>query len=315
MSQTEDAIEPEGGQLGRWFARFMRWWNGELDRPPVQATPVPSTEPESAVVPIADPATAKGWPLERIRVTEAFFGANFITVGGAASAQIWIKALAANKDTSIIQLGSGLGGMLQILASEVGAWATGYESDTDLAQAANQRAETAKLGKQAKTICRALHDIDRKPRVDCIFAKEAFFLVENKARLFKAIDETLKPKGTFAFTDYVLPSAGYDSPLLGAWRKMERDAPFLIDADSWSGMLSAKGYTLSITKDITKDYMRDMVRDFEGFARRLKESGLDRALKKWILAETEKWLIRFACMERGEIKVYRFLAFKAADIH
>ena len=314
MAETENAIEPEGGQIGRWLARFLQWWNGDFDRPPTDAAA--ATAPVEAPVALAtDPATAKGWPAERIQVTEAFFGAGFVTVGGVASAQAWIKTLAVNKDSSVVQLGSGLGGMLQTLATEIGAWATGYEANPELAAAATLRAEQAKLGKQAKTICRALHEIERKPRVDCIFAKEAFYLIDDKAGLFRAVDETLKPKGTFAFTDYVLPSAGYDSPLLSAWRRMERETPHLLDAESWSGMLSAKGYALSMSKDVTKEYMRDMVRDFEAFARRLKETGLDRTLKKWILAETERWLIRFACMERGEIKVYRFLAFKPAEIH
>jgi cyclopropane fatty-acyl-phospholipid synthase-like methyltransferase len=314
MAETENAIEPEGGQIGRWLARFLQWWNGDFDRPPTTAVAAAAPVEAPAAL-VADPATAKGWPAERIQVTEAFFGAGFATVGGAASALAWIKTLAVNKDSSVVQLGSGLGGMLQTLATEIGAWATGYEANPELAAAATLRAEQAKLGKQAKTICRALHEIERKPRVDCIFAKEAFYLIDDKAGLFRAVDETLKPKGTFAFTDYVLPSAGYDSPLLGAWRRMEREMPHLLDAESWSGMLSAKGYALSMSKDVTKEYMRDMVRDFEAFARRLKETGLDRTLKKWILAETERWLIRFACMERGEIKVYRFLAFKPAEIH
>lgn len=314
MSQSEETIEPSGGPLGRLVDRFRRWWNGEFDRDAIPISAAAVDAPTVTREP-ANPATTPGWPYERIAVTEALFGAGFTTVGGAEVATALINTLGVNKESSVVQLGSGLGGILLLMATELGAWAVGFEPNAELAAGATERSEAAKLAKQARTECRALAAIEPKPRVDCAFAKEIFYTVEDKRTLLKVIDEKLKPRGTFAFTDYVLPAPGHDSPLLKAWRATEKEKPHLIDAEEWSKHMTDRGYSISISKDITKDYMRDMVRDFEAFARRLKETGVDKTLKKWILAEIERWLIRFACLERGEFKVHRFHAIKPAEIH
>jgi len=315
MSEASQPVIPEEGPSESLFDRLLRWWHGEFDRDAAGAPSSLATAADATAAPTpSDPRTTPGWPSERILVTEAFFGPGFTTVGGKDFALELLKTLGVTKETSVIQLGSALGGMLRLLATEFGVWSLGYEPNAELAAAANERSEAAKLGKQARTVCRPLSDIDRKPRVDCIFAKEAFYLHQDKKALFRAIDETLKPRGLFAFTDYVLPSPGHDSPLLKAWRASEKDKPYLIDIGEWTQLLTGKGYTVSICRDITKEYMRDMVKDFEGFARHLKDAGVDRTLKRWILAECEKWLVRFACFERGEIKVYRVLALKPAEI-
>lgn len=314
MSEASGTIEPGEGPIERLVGRFWRWWNGEFDRDPQAETSATlATEAATPAGP-SDPRHTKGWPAERIKVTEALFGEGFVTVGGSEVALSLLKTLGISKEMSVIQLGSGLGGGLRLLAKDFGAWAIGYEISPELAAAATERSEAAKLAKQAKTICRALDQIERKPRVDCFFAKEAFYLQGDKRALFKAIDETLKPRGAIAFTDYVLPSPGHESPLLKAWAATEKEKPHLIDVGEWTDLMTSKGYTVSVTKDITKEYMRDMVKDFEAFARRLKESGVDKTLKKWILAETERWLIRFACLERGEFKVHRFHVIKPAEI-
>jgi len=309
--QEQDIVETPS-RLGRLKDRFLTWWNGEDE--PTAAPVAAEMEVPSGPSPDDDPKTATGWPAPRLKVAQAFFGDGFVGVGGVESVLDIAKSLALTKGNAVLDLGCGIGGGTRAIAKTFDCYVTGYEPSADLAAAANAMASQDKSEKQVKFIHRDLAAIDKKPRVDRIISKESLFQVQNKTALFAALDEVLKPHGFFAFTDYVLPASGWDSALLQAWRAHEREPAHPWAAEDWWNLIVGKGWQMPVYKEITKSYMRQMIVDFEAYAERLKAAGKNPALKKWVLWETEHWLLRFAALEKGELRVHRFLAQKPSEI-
>ena len=114
----------------------MRHWFG-LDQTPSGAgtcaaarAPAPAAaRPCAATVPDADEDCP--WPAERLELVDALWGEGFQFPGGEAETMRLVKPLGLSAATSLLVLGAGSGGPPCCIASDLGVWVTGYESDQE----------------------------------------------------------------------------------------------------------------------------------------------------------------------------------------
>ena len=90
------------------------------------------------------------WPPERMEVVDALWGEGFQFPGGEAETMRLVKPLGLSAATSLLVLGAGSGGPPCCIASDLGVWVTGYESDQNLLNAATDRSLRAGLSRRAQ---------------------------------------------------------------------------------------------------------------------------------------------------------------------
>ncbi len=111
----------------------------------------------AAAAPVADEvgagvaSVATGWTAERLEQAEALWGEGVVWPGGADEFKRLAAPFGLSPAHSLIVLGDGAGGAARVLAGDLGAWVSAYESDRVLIRAAEawRKRSGAALAKRA----------------------------------------------------------------------------------------------------------------------------------------------------------------------
>jgi SAM-dependent methyltransferase len=300
--------------------RFHAWWEG-IDPPRRDLTREPllldrPASPESSPGDHQN-GTARAWPLPRIEAAQRIWGQDFIAPGGADFTIELAKPFGAGPRTSLCDLQAGLGGGTRAIAKEFEVWVTGLEPDPDLADLAHQRSRALALDRKAPVRPYDPETLALKPEsFDCLFAREGFCHVIDKAHLLSGLAAALRDHGQLIFTDLVLADTAAIRSVaegaVGRWAATEPRPPHPWPAARMVEALVDRGLDVRIRQDITPVYRGLVVQGFKHLAGQLHAGAVRRDQLAPVLAETERWGRRVAALDRGSLRCYRFHAIKQA---
>lgn len=249
------------------------------------------------------------WSAERVKVAETLWGEDFLTPGGVEHTTYLVRPFGINSSMSILDLSAGIGGAARTIARDYKAWVTGLEASPLLASIGKERSEKLKLSRQAPVMHYDPDHIELNKKYDGIFAKEAFYSVQNKEKLFDEIAGHLKSGGQFLFTDYCADEEDLKSMPLVTWMNTEPVEPVLWSATRITRALKARKLDVRINEDMTLLQRQLILRALSGFLGHLDAHALDTTTKLAVLGEVELWARRMAAFDAG-LKVYRFYCTK-----
>lgn len=303
------------------LAQVMNWFGGPArlrQAPPPAArvlfddrAPPPAAPPRRRLDPEPPAPPPPRWPQTKLKVLGALWGEGFLGPGGAEEALTLAKPLGLNESHSVLNLGAGLGGAARALATQTGAWVTGYETDPDLAAAAqalcekqnHRKAEIRHLDPAAPQIRRGYYHH--------ALALEALWRLPDKAGLVAALAGGVKPRGQVVLTDLAL---GQVSPAaeraFAAWAAAEGVEPCLGGEKALTALLAKEGLEVRICEDITDRHVRQTIAAWASFVAELERDRPARPFAVAVVAEAERCMRRIDLMRSGRLRLVRWHAIR-----
>ena len=306
--KTATAAKPKADQRNPLWDRFMAWWEGyDVDkpkRPPVKPTVVSDHG-------VRYEADRQRWETARLKLVQDLWDEGFSSPGGAEYILNMVKFFGLNPAMSVLDLGAGLGGATRTMSERFGVWVTGLEADENLAEAGMALSTKAGLAKKAPISHFDPKSFTYKPKsIDCVFSKEFLFTVEDKPAFLREVENLMKPRGQFLFTDYVLNMSGQDSMALEKWRDYEPNEPHAWTAQDYKQALVDLHLEVRVMEDISRDFNKLVTHAWANFIRRLEGQGVTPEDTPSLVDELELWTRRIQALESGDLRVFRFHALK-----
>ncbi|MDE0942779.1 MAG: methyltransferase domain-containing protein [Alphaproteobacteria bacterium] len=174
---------------------------------------------------------------------EKMYSDDYLSLGGRASTDIFIKEAAITKAASVLDVGSGLGGACLHLGKTIGCTVTGLDIVQSNVDEATARAKARSLDHLVK-----FHQGDAMAMpfddgsFDVIISQDAWCHVPDKDRLLSECARVLAPGGTVAFTDWLQideMSVAQNEAIQGALV-----AANMATLDSYQKMLQQNGFKI-----------------------------------------------------------------------
>lgn len=303
-------------------ARFGAWWRGDIAatrrrREEGEGTLMAPEQIADANVPL-DPVTDVEALRIRIKVSEQLWGQGNLGPGDSEFVTELCTSLRLNKEKSIAFLGVGLGGAARAIVNETDVWITGFESNEEVAR---EGIEQNMIAGKAKKVTITVSDYETlvlpKRKYTDVISKDELHLVQDKARLIKEVYETIKPGGTFLFTDFVEPGA----PLSPAERAQLFTPQWGIAAPvsppTYAQFVTDAGFDLRVNSDITPRFAQVVTNGWANLRKLLDHMAGEetdparRALLLRVVAEEAAvWANRLEAFRENKLALYRVVALK-----
>ncbi|NIA69082.1 methyltransferase domain-containing protein [Pelagibius litoralis] len=288
-----------------FWMRLKAWWEGyDLTLHEKKLIPF-----ESGDLPAPEPGSPE-WLSKRLEIMQEIWGDGMAGPGDAAYILKLVKPFALDPAHTVIEVGAGLGGATRVIAEHFDIWMTGLEADREVADAGMELSTMAGLAKRAPV---HYFDVDhyefRESSIDCVFSKEALFLVEDKKRLLAEIINMIKPRGQLLFTDYVL-AEGANRKQLAEWAKGEPETPHLWTIKDYEAALTEARLDIRIKEDITDDVHKIITSSWANFLSSLRGRQMDKSTSDAVEEAVELWTRRTKAIDSGALRLCRFHALK-----
>ncbi|MGP1396745.1 MAG: class I SAM-dependent methyltransferase [Inquilinaceae bacterium] len=294
--------EAQGKRLKfSWKARVKAWWNGY----DLNALRMSDSGSEAIN---ADEGPPPLWEATRIDILEKVWGEGFHTPADENHIATLIKPFGLNESMSVLELGSGLGGLARQITKSTGAYVTGLEADPELAAAGMERSHKAGLDKRAPISEYDPEHLATDKRFDAILAKEAFFTIRDKGQILDGIVNSLKPGGQFAFTDYVLKHSASTGQTIDEWRQSEVPKVHPWTIAQTQEALAERTFDIRISEDLSDVHRTLILAAWDRMTAELPSLHATEQSKEKLMAEGEIWLRRVAALDSGDLRLYRFYA-------
>ncbi|MFD2264736.1 class I SAM-dependent methyltransferase [Lacibacterium aquatile] len=253
----------------------------------------------------------KLWPISRIEAAEQIWGEENLGPGNLNFSMELLNPVGINSETNIVDLAARVGATGRELRRRNGTWVTSLEPDPDLAKDGQARSTRQDLDKKSPVRTYDPNEFELKEGgFDCVFAREMFYLVPDKARLYNSIVSGLKPRGQLIFTDFLVTRAGAVTADMEAWYAYETPRPTPWSLAQTTDTLQGEGMDVRIAADITDRYRDMIVQAWVGLSEKLEKGAIPRHLLKAVASEAERWAAFRRCLDAGSLVVYRFHAFR-----
>lgn len=297
--------------------QLVAWWEGYyLPDEPKAADAAESGDDATKKLEADAKAVAAGglpdaWSAARVKVSELIWSDGFSFPGGSEHVLMLVKPMGLNKEKTMLDLNSGLGGAARVIAKAFGTYVTGMDASPTLAQAGMAASEKAGLGKKAVIESYdPLTVILPQRKFDAVFARLVFLPLENKKRLLAQVEQALKPGGQLMFLEFALGSPNAKSPALDAWVKGEDHPPLPITIDAYAEELKALKMDVRVAEDMTAEFRTLVLEGWARLAQELKPKSLSPEEAKGLTHEVELWSRRIAAFDAGDLRVARLYAIK-----
>lgn len=324
--------------------RLQAWWQGQEQEPPADpASLSPSTSfattlarnasgPPSArrtpphddvlllTNPLADPIwdpvpeeQGQAWPPARVRAAEMIWGRDCLGPGNAEYTVDLAAPFAPSPVTSFLEMHAGLGGGTRALVSTFGVWVTAVERNANLATEGQARSVAADLEKKAQIRSYDPDKIEFKARsFDCILARELFWTIADKEKLFTSVAKLLKDHdGQMVFTDFIKATPRRSIGAGDKWAVLYPGEAHLSTHQEILDLLFRNRLDARADDDISDVFRGFVLQAWQNLAQSLASHGRPSgAVLRHIAREAERWTRFVAALDAGELRVYRFQAAK-----
>ena len=321
-TKTSDSIQDHKATFSL-RERLSAWWEGKdlLDMPPGASgggsaggsaggsDAGSGTSEEEG--PIRYEAPKQRWETSRLSLVQKVWGEGFTTPGGRKHTLDMVTSFGLDPAMSVLDLGTGLGGAARAMCEKFGVWVTGFEVDPDLVEAGMALSVKAGMSEKAQVLAFDPATFEHKQgSVDCVFSKEFLFAVEDKNKFLKTIEDLLKPKGQFMFTDFMLTEPHLRTPAIKNWIENEplTPKPWALE-DYEVGLVGARLNT-RVTEDITKVFRAMVIKGWSDYTEKAEPGSVGLESAPALVDEVELWTRRIQAIDSGDLKVYRIHAFK-----
>jgi len=282
------------------------WKDGGKEEPPKRLPPRKPVQNQPEPIPDT-------WQQDRPHILEALWGKGHVLPGGDELIDMLTLPLGTNKEISAIDFSAGMGAIGRRLGSKLQTYVTGFETDAEIAAYGQAALTEDNLARYAtvETYDPAKYEVDK--HYDCILARELFYRVQDKAKFFKLVRESLKenpkPYGQMVFTDFILEAKASMNPAVVAWLAHETEAK-PISLLEMTKLWKKHYFDIRVKEDLTEMYVHEIKTGLFNFVMFLKDQKkLSPEAKRIVAKEIELWAYREAALENG-LKFYRFYAIR-----
>jgi len=292
--------------------KFVAWWHGyEIDGLEEGLLGRVVGHGDAGDQP-AQPGSGE-WTVERVGAVQTVFGAGADSPLAFARVAELIKPLGMNEQMSVLEIGSGLGVGLRVVAQESGAWIDGIEFNPPMLQESNRLISSDGLQKKAVPTMESIDSaLIRKRRRDVVISREALHRFADRAEILSAIREVLKPTGQFLYTDFMGDFEADQQPVQD-WYEMHPSQPTLKTLDQVREELEGLGFDVRVAKDETPEYCGHVLEALKEFARSLKDNPVSLEMRDWVIWEVEYWARTVTALESGGLRYCRVHAVAPID--
>lgn len=286
-------------------ARFKAWWEG-TDLPvdvaaPASAPAAPVSAPGAPPLPLLDrPAT---------KVAQQLWGEGFNQPGGGSFILNMVKPFALNNSMTVMDFGAGLGGGTRAVCDEFDVWVQGFESNPEMATAA-QDISTRKGAKKAEIkLYRAPEFQPKATSVDCIFSHASLYRVKEKDKLLGLFERALKARGQVSITDFVrAPGVAADDPRLQEFAA-EAGSAFWLNDDYLQQFKTLK-IDVRVDEDQSDHYRSAVIEAWVNFTTEPPGMACTKTYPNEAVAEVALWTRRVAALDSGALQLRRYYGIK-----
>jgi len=176
-----------------------------------------------------------------------------IHIGGTMATRELAVMAGIQKDTSVLDICSALGGPARHLAAEFGCHVTGIDATPAMVEEATRRTQAAGFdGRVTFRLGNALDLPFRESSFDTVWGQDAWCYVTDKARLISEAARVTKSGGTIAFTDWIQLRDVPDRELDPLLRFML--FPYLETSEGYIRLLEENGGEVTAADDLSRDF-------------------------------------------------------------
>jgi phosphoethanolamine N-methyltransferase len=244
-----------------------------------------------------------------VAMLELIWGEGFLTPGGPANVRQIVAGLDL-RDKTVLDIGSGVGGVDLILAGEYGAHVIGFEIERALIDRARDYAARAGLSEQI-----AFRRVEPGPlklddaSVDVVFSSGAIIHIDDKRGLFKEIIRVLRPGGVVAAYDWLKGPDPYSDDMR-YWFEMEGLTYAMDTLENYERMLREAGFVDIQSSDDTAWYRARAKKEYARMMGELHEQMVAALGKDRAEHFVENWRASTIVLDNGELRTCRFRAHK-----
>jgi hypothetical protein len=230
--------------------------------------------------------------------------------GGEVEALRLTRTLGPSPAHSLLLVGGGPGGAACAITREFGAWVAALENEPELVDAALGLIARAQLGRKVSMAPWAPDKpvFETRKYHHCV-AMEPLIGVQPEP-ILDGLARALKPSGQLVMTDLVAEEKlDAACPGLARWAALERRDPAgLQPSVAVTRMLGRVGMDVRIAEDISERHIGQVVQGWRTVVRDLRGTRPDRANAAQLVAEAERWLLRWRLLKDGRLRVMRWHA-------
>jgi len=296
------------GRVLSMFADLIGSIGAHVDQAPADEPVLADIEPAVS----GEPMPPVRWGRERIALVESLWGEGFIFPAGEEETLRLAKPLVLSEATSLLLVGVGPGGPASCIATQLGAWVTGFESDPDLAGLAMERSTRSGQGKRA-----AIKIWDpTQPNFSRRSFHRALALEPLRGAppgpILVAMFQALRPGGELMMVDLVAdkPLNPTDHAVI-AWSQLEGRPPTVPSQKAITAALGRLGFDVRVTEDISLRHMQQAMHGWHDVLRRMRDNKPNHATAKVLVTEAELWLRRISLIREKQIRLVRWNAIRS----
>jgi len=206
------------------------------------------------------------------------------------------------RDKRVLDIGCGLGGPAFFFARNYGANVVGTDLESQLIEAAKQRAK--KQGLEAKT---EFQLVEPGPlsfpdeSFDFVVSSGAFTQISNKLEMFKEVLRVLKPGGAFSCYDWMKSDGGYSEDM-HYWFKLEGLTYALETPKHHDETLREAGFVDVSVVEKSEWYRKKVREEYDRLRGELYPRAVELIGKQQADYRVENWRAMVVICDKGELQ-------------
>jgi len=198
-------------------------------------------------IPISEDEANRYTRLSILR-SEELYGQGFQSPGGRDSVRTFAEELQITHDTTILDIGSGVGGAAFYFAAQFGASVVGLDASSDMIEISNERLAEHHLPGVSFRQGRIEDAPLDAETFDIAWTRDVIVCVQAKDRLWKNVYDCLKPGGRLFATDFCRNQESLGNEFSEHALHCEY---YLQDLDQYVSTLEAAGFRSIVAEDLT----------------------------------------------------------------